>query len=110
MICTSSPFGTASAVNGSEVLLSYRISQLSPQSTHGLNWKVAIQGPWSDGPANLRDMQVWRSWLELDPDEFSETGPQTKLNWNAIAGIGIATILSGAFWAGLGWMIVRLWR
>jgi hypothetical protein len=88
--------------------LSYRISQLSPQSTHGLNWKVAVHGPWSDRPENLREAHIWRSWLELDSQYLEEAEPRSRVNWNAIAGIGIVMVLCAGFWAGIGWLVARL--
>jgi hypothetical protein len=89
--------------------MSYRFTQLSPQSTHGTSVRFAVRGPWSTRPENLRDMQFWRSWLEID-SEVDETRPHSRINWNAILGLAVMTVVSSGFWAGVGFMISRVWR
>ena len=88
--------------------MSYRISQLSPQtSTHGMNMRIAVRGPWSDPPEGLRNMQFWRSWLELDSEEDEKTG-QGRVRWNAILGLALMVGISAGFWAGVGFLVAHL--
>ena len=89
--------------------MSYRFTQLSPQSTHETNVRFAVRGPWSTRPENLRDIQFWRSWLEID-SEMDETRPRSRFNWNAVMGLAVVAAVSSGFWAGVGFMIARLAR
>jgi hypothetical protein len=89
--------------------MSYRFTQLSPQSTGGINVRFAVRGPWSTPPENLREMQFWRSWLEID-SEVDGTRPRSRFNWNAVLGVAVMTVVSSGFWAGVGFMIARLAR
>jgi len=90
--------------------MSYRVSQLSPQSTNGSNLKISVQGPWSDPPENHRGMQVWRSWIELDSEEVEEKGSASGLNWNALLGLVAVVGISAGFWTGVGLLIARALR
>jgi len=86
--------------------LSYRISQLSPQSTRGL--KVSVQGPWSNRPEKFRDMEFLRSWMEFDSDFIDRRLSPAGVNWSAVMGIGAMFLVSAAFWTGVGFAVARL--
>jgi len=48
--------------------MSYRLTQLSPQSTEN-KLRVIVSHSWSTAPENFREMQFWRSWrLALGPE------------------------------------------
>jgi hypothetical protein len=54
-------------------------------------------------------MELLRSWLVND--SVIQSGPAThRIKWNMVLGLGLATTISASIWAGLGLMIVRLWR
>ena len=89
--------------------MSYRLTQLSPQSTHGNNVRFAVRSSWSTHPENLRDMQLWRSWLEID-SAVDETRPRSRFNWNAVMGLAVMTVVSSGFWAGVGFVVARVCR
>jgi hypothetical protein len=97
--------------------MSYRFTQLSPQSTRGMNLKIALHGPaeeltepFSSTSEKFRDMQFLRSWFELD-SEVDRTRSRPKagqLNWDAVTGLAVMAVVSGGFWAGVGMLITRL--
>ena len=89
--------------------MSYRLSQLSPQSTHGTSVRIAVQGPWSTPPESLRDMQFWRSWLELD-SEVDKAKTPTHIRWNAVLGLVVVVGISASFWTGVGLLVAHIWR
>jgi hypothetical protein len=96
--------------------MSYRITQLSPQSTHGMNLKIAVHGPtdqfteklWS-ASGKFKDVQFLRSWFELDT-EVDRVGSERgkRANWNALYGFAVMAVVSGGFWFGVGLLIARL--
>jgi len=63
----------------------------------------------ADLPDILRDMEFLRSWSVYD----SKVGPGLELprvNWNAVLGLMLSTVVSAGVWAGIGLMIVHIWR
>jgi ABC-type sugar transport system permease subunit len=71
----------------SEVLMMNRL-QLSPQfGTH----------------------EALAEWLSYDPTV--RPGLELpKINWNAVMGLTLATVVSGGVWLGIGMMVVRFWK
>jgi len=52
---------------------------------------------------------AFRKWLSYNP----EVRPGLELpniNWNAVMGLTLATVLSGGVWFGLGMVIVDFWK
>ncbi|MFZ0805464.1 MAG: hypothetical protein WAN03_04745 [Candidatus Sulfotelmatobacter sp.] len=89
--------------------MSYRISQLSPQtSTRKTNIRVLIDDG-SAAPASRGNMQWLRSWFEYD-SRTSEPRGGKRLNWNALLGLGLMLGISSAFWTAIGLMISRAVR
>ncbi len=70
--------------------------------------KVSIQPPWSVRPESFRDMQFWRSWLELDPSDLNEDRSGSRVNWPAVFGLALMVLVSAAFWTGVGFLIAYL--
>ena len=89
--------------------MSYRTSQLSPQSTNAECLRVVLQGPPTDSPEGRPDMQFWRSWVEFDSREGNDKKSH-KLNWSAVLGLMVVVGISACFWAGLGVLIARVVR
>jgi hypothetical protein len=89
--------------------MSYRFSQLSPQGTNGSNVRISVQGPRSTRPERFRDMQFWRSWLELD-SEIEQTAKPSRVNWNAVLGVAVTLGISAAFWTGVGVAVAQIWK
>jgi hypothetical protein len=55
------------------------------------------------------DIGFLPSWFAFDSDsEFEARG--RRINWGAISGMALSIGFSTAFWAGLAWMIARVWR
>ena len=55
------------------------------------------------------DLGFLHSWLEEDPD-LENIRSRRQINWGAIAGLGLAFGVSASFWAGVVWMVARVWR
>jgi hypothetical protein len=63
----------------------------------------------ADLPDFLGDMEFLHSWSVYD----SKVRPGLELprvNWNAVLGLTLATVVSAGVWAGVGLMIVHIWR
>jgi hypothetical protein len=89
--------------------MSYRLSQLSPQtSPRGSNLRVVVASPYGVPPANLGNVQFWRSWLELDSE--IEPRPKSRVNWNAVLGLAVAAGISLGFWMGVTLLILQIWK
>lgn len=79
--------------------MSYRWTQLSPQSTDGGSLKISVPGAWS-GSDKFRDMQFLRSWLELDS--------QVEVRRGSVWGLALIVGISTGFWTGMVFLIARL--
>ncbi len=87
--------------------MSYRFSQLSPQSTNAKSLRVVIETPSTDAPQAFRDIQFWRSWLEFDSEETDGKHSRSRLNWNVVLGVVAVVGISAGFWTGVGLLIAR---
>jgi hypothetical protein len=99
--------------------MSYRFKQLFPESTRGMNLKMAVHGPadefteklWSTSE-KFRDVQFLRSWFELDTEVdrlgSRSKGSRDRFNWDAVMGFAVMAGISGGFWAGIGLLIARM--
>ncbi len=98
-------------------IMSYK-SQLFPVSgSRETPFCWTIHNSWESAPTDLpdilrdisRDIEFVHSWSVYD----SRVRPGLelpRLNWNAVLGLTAATLVSAAFWAGIGLMIVHIWR
>jgi hypothetical protein len=93
--------------------MSYK-SQLFPVSGNretSLRW--AVHHSWESAPADLpdilREMEFLHSWSVYD-SKVRPGRERPRVNWNAVLGLTAATIVSAGFWAGIGLMIVHIWR
>jgi hypothetical protein len=71
--------------------------------------------------ASTRTMSVPVRWIGLDSctdggngflnawlaDGNDSDQPQRSVNWGAIAGLAISLVMSGGFWAGVGFLVAR---
>ena len=89
--------------------MSYKASQLSPQSTNPECLRVVVQSQPNDSPDGRQDMHFWRSWLEFDSEGANENR-SSRLNWSALLGLTVVVGVSAGFWAGIGLLISRLVR
>ncbi len=46
------------------------------------------------------------SWLEEDDVDVEQSG--RRINWGAVAGLALSLVISGGFWAGVGFVASRL--
>jgi len=90
--------------------MSYRVLQLSPQSsTRTSRRRNVVQDPLRAPSANALDMGFLPSWFEYDP-ELDEGSADARTNWGAISGLALSIVASVSFWAGVAWMVGRVWR
>ena len=60
-------------------------------------------------PFIIEDMGFLQSWFE--GGSIRDESPEHRhINWGAIAGLALSVALSATFWAGLVWIVVRIWR
>jgi len=55
------------------------------------------------------DAKFFRSWFAYD-FKLKAISPRGRVNWNLIAGLGLASAVSVGFWVGMGLMIARFWK
>jgi hypothetical protein len=102
--------------------LSSKILQLSPRSSTRIpRRKITAQPSWSAAQAPLLDMSLdlsldmgfVRSWFESDSDpaeNSAESSSGRKVNWGAISGMALSVAFSLVCWAGVIWIVERVWR
>ena len=90
--------------------MSYRVLQLSPQSSTRISRrKIAVRESWTGASTNVLDMRLLPSWLEYD-SEFDEDGEYDRSNWGTISGLALSVVLSASFWVGVAWIVGRFWK
>lgn len=84
--------------------------QLSPvSSTRESARRVPINEPWGVQPANGEKKKFFGPGLVHDA--VVQTGPAPRrVRWNMVLGLALATAVSASIWAGVGLMIVRVWK
>jgi hypothetical protein len=81
--------------------------QLSTQaSTRMIRRRIALLSSRrvSTVPA---DLGLLPSWFKHDPGQ-GENG--AHLNWGAISGLALSLAVSASAWAGVVWVVTRVWR
>jgi hypothetical protein len=64
---------------------------------------------WGTRPVSLEDTKFFRSWLVYDSDlETNRT--RGRINWNLIVGAALMLAVSAGGWAGVAWLVSRLWK
>jgi hypothetical protein len=98
--------------------MSSKILQLSPRSSTRIpRRKIAAQPSWSTAPAPSLDLSLdlsldmgfLRSWFESESD-LAESNACPQVNWGAISGMALSVAFSLMCWAGLVWVVARVWR
>jgi hypothetical protein len=79
--------------------LSYKLLQLFPQPS------TRVTGP----SIRSDDMGFLQSWFE-GGSLHDENIARRHVNWGAIAGLAISVALSATLWAGVVWIVARIWR
>lgn len=90
--------------------MSYRVLQLSPQSsTRFTRRRVVVQDSWRARSTHELNMGFLGSWFETDSklDEDIAHGPT---NWGAISGLALSIAFSASFWVGVAWVVARIWK
>jgi hypothetical protein len=89
--------------------MSFRILQLfPPASTRFTRRRVVIQQHWSVPSASSMEAGFLQTWFESDGD--LEDSAASGTNWGAIYGLALSVAVSASFWAGVAWMVARVWR
>jgi len=58
--------------------------------------------------ARWEDAKFYRSWLVYTSGK-RVVRVHKQINWDAVLGIGMATLVSACIWAGIGLLIARIW-
>ena len=85
-------------------LVSFKLLQFPPQ-TSTRTMRVPMRWVGLDG--SMGGSGFLSSWLGDDNDSDPQ---QPGVNWGAIAGLTIAFMISGGFWAGVGVLVARALR
>ncbi len=90
--------------------MSFKLLQFSPhQSTRAVRLKM-VPERWTEGYEYSRGVRFLPAWLENDSDSLlaGMTGTRRRINWAAISGLALSLVISGSFWAGLGFLVARV--
>jgi hypothetical protein len=86
--------------------MSYR-SQLYPLSS--TSERMSVRSSWGSSPANSEDMRFLRSWLVYD-SQIRSNCVSGRSNRSIAVGLGLAIVISASFWAGVAFLIARVWN
>jgi hypothetical protein len=88
-------------IDARRCLVSFKLLQFPPQ-TSTRTMRVPMRWVGLDG--SMGGTGFLSSWLGDDND----SDPQRQgVNWGAVAGLAIAFMISGGFWAGVGVLVAR---
>lgn len=89
--------------------MSGKVLQLSPlTSTRIARTRIALHDSRSTRSAIAPDMGFLPTWFESE--SRSASNRSSGINWGAIAGLALSVVISGSVWAGVAWMVVRVWK
>jgi hypothetical protein len=89
--------------------MSGKVLQLSPRASTQINRRrTAPQNFWSAPSEASTETGFLRTWFENDSDLAG--GAAGATNWSAISGLALSVAVSGTLWAGIAWMVARVWR
>jgi hypothetical protein len=89
--------------------MSFRISQLFPPASTRFNRRrVVVQQHWTTPSTSSLEAGFLQTWFESDGDLGDSATDST--NWGAIYGLALSVAVSASFWAGVAWMVARVWR
>jgi len=88
--------------------MSPRVLQLPPRTGNTIRVRTAVPDPWHSLPKHIRaaDILAWSREYDRDFDDRTHGG----FDWNGVLGVALVLGVSFAFWAGLGWLALRLFR
>jgi hypothetical protein len=90
--------------------MSFKLLEFSPQeSTRAVRLKM-VPERWTEGYEYSRGVRYLPAWLENDSDSLlaGMTGTRRRINWAAISGLALSLVISGSFWAGIGFLVARV--
>ena len=84
--------------------MSYRILQLSPQSsTRTSRRRINVLESWRAPSTSVLDMETLR--LRFEYDSELDDGEYGRSNWGLISGLALSIVVSASFWAGVAWLV-----
>jgi len=83
-----------------------RLSTL--RSTRAIHRMIAFQDS-RRASAMASDMGFLPAWFKHD-SSVGESGAHGHLNWGAISGLALSLTVSASAWAGVAWIVTRVWR
>lgn len=89
--------------------MSGKVLQLSPHtSTRIARIRFAHRDSRGAQSAVSPDMGFLPTWFQSESRSGSNRGG--GINWGAIAGLALSVVVSASVWAGVAWMVMRVWR
>jgi hypothetical protein len=71
--------------------------------------RISIRPSWGYSTVNLQDVKLLNPWIEYD----STVRPgltSSRIRWNTVLGIGLATAVSASIWTGIVLAVTRIWK
>ena len=84
--------------------MSFKLLQIPPQAS---TRSKCIPLRWMTLDGCMGGNEFLSSWLGENNDSDE---PRQRLNWGALAGLGVSFVISGGFWAGVGVLVARALR
>jgi len=85
--------------------MSFKLLQFSPEMSTRTVRIRAVPDYWRSGYHHPLDVGLGGSWRsDFERPERKKSG----MNWGAISGLAVSLVVSGGFWAGMGYIISRI--
>jgi hypothetical protein len=85
--------------------MSYKVLQMPPSVA---SRRFGVQDSWSDSSSPALDLSFLQAWFEHNSDREASTAHR-RTNWGALFGMALAVAVSAGCWAGLAWLVSRVW-
>jgi hypothetical protein len=76
--------------------------------------RIMIQPSWGSSTVDWRDVKLLNPWFDYDAFDYdANVRPgltQRRIRWNAVFGIGLATVVSASIWTGIVMAVARIWK
>ncbi len=89
--------------------MSYRLQPFPTSGTREARARQPLAEPRGAPRLRPEDAKFFRSWFVYDFNPRS-IRPRVGVNWGAVGGLGLATVVSVGFWVGVGLTIARFWK
>jgi hypothetical protein len=71
--------------------------------------RISLRPSWGSSTVDFHDVKLLNPWFDYDANVRPGL-TQHGIRWNAVFGIGLATVVSASIWTGVLFAVARVWK